>query len=623
MNSNPRTAALAVCLAAATAHTQSLVTVDTTQDVSDSFGTIADLPGPDGMVSLREAVNALNATPGVHTIEFAIDRDPADPLGDLLRLEESAFVAVTRAGTTIDFLSQARYEGAPDPTRPALGMIHLHPAFVGEPGVVIGAAECTVIGLGFMSNTDVSIEVWSGDDNRFYANRTNGIAVRPGFGTVVTGTQIGGTDANQGNDLGLVELACGANDSVVVANRITQVSIHGSPFCADGTRYPTGNRIGGPTPQEGNLVNGFGRTSGEGRPTGAGVEVSFAQGTLIQGNTIGTDEAGTRRANSGVQGVFVWDSNDTTIAGNLISGIRAPGVAGSAGLIFGKAIWVTSINDTVDGVVIENNRIGTDATGTNPVPTYAGIEISPTTITRSITNVRIGGPTGDAGNVIAFTDLDGITIAGAVVDGVDISGNSIFANGLLGIDLRAFPSGSGGVTENDDGDADEGPNGLQNFPVIDSAAVSGGSVRIIGALNSLPSRDYRIDLYASPEGDGSGHGEGQRWLGNLEASTDTTGQAGFDTSFPAVGIDESWIVAATATDIGRHATSEFSAFVEVSGGTACPVDLDGDGELTLFDFLAFQNLFDASDPRADFDGDGDFTLFDFLAFQNAFDAGCG
>jgi len=54
----------------------------------------------------------------------------------------------------------------------------------------------------------------------------------------------------------------------------------------------------------------------------------------------------------------------------------------------------------------------------------------------------------------------------------------------------------------------------------------------------------------------------------------------------------------------------------------CEADLDGDGELTLFDFLAFQNLFDAGDPAADFDGDGELTLFDFLAFQNAFDAGC-
>ncbi|MFI4882663.1 MAG: GC-type dockerin domain-anchored protein [Phycisphaerales bacterium JB064] len=57
-------------------------------------------------------------------------------------------------------------------------------------------------------------------------------------------------------------------------------------------------------------------------------------------------------------------------------------------------------------------------------------------------------------------------------------------------------------------------------------------------------------------------------------------------------------------------------------GVACPADFDGDGELTIFDFLAFQNAFDAGDPAADFDGDGELTLFDFLAFQNAFDAGC-
>ncbi|MFI4916436.1 MAG: GC-type dockerin domain-anchored protein [Phycisphaerales bacterium JB060] len=54
----------------------------------------------------------------------------------------------------------------------------------------------------------------------------------------------------------------------------------------------------------------------------------------------------------------------------------------------------------------------------------------------------------------------------------------------------------------------------------------------------------------------------------------------------------------------------------------CRVDLDGDGSLTIFDFLAYQNAFDAGDPMADFDGDGELTIFDFLAFQNEFDAGC-
>jgi len=54
----------------------------------------------------------------------------------------------------------------------------------------------------------------------------------------------------------------------------------------------------------------------------------------------------------------------------------------------------------------------------------------------------------------------------------------------------------------------------------------------------------------------------------------------------------------------------------------CRPDIDGDCLLTIFDFLGFQNAFDAGDPLADFDGDGELTIFDFLAFQNAFDAGC-
>lgn len=57
-------------------------------------------------------------------------------------------------------------------------------------------------------------------------------------------------------------------------------------------------------------------------------------------------------------------------------------------------------------------------------------------------------------------------------------------------------------------------------------------------------------------------------------------------------------------------------------GTPCRADMDGDGSLTIFDFLAYQNLFDAGDLAADFDGDGSLTIFDFLSFQNEFDSGC-
>jgi hypothetical protein len=54
----------------------------------------------------------------------------------------------------------------------------------------------------------------------------------------------------------------------------------------------------------------------------------------------------------------------------------------------------------------------------------------------------------------------------------------------------------------------------------------------------------------------------------------------------------------------------------------CPPDLDGNGRLTIFDFLEFQNLWQAGDFAADYDGDGDLTIFDYLAYQNAYQQRC-
>ncbi len=54
-----------------------------------------------------------------------------------------------------------------------------------------------------------------------------------------------------------------------------------------------------------------------------------------------------------------------------------------------------------------------------------------------------------------------------------------------------------------------------------------------------------------------------------------------------------------------------------------PADLaEPFGELNVFDFLAFQNLFGTGDMAADFDGDGELTIFDFLEFQSQFAGGC-
>jgi hypothetical protein len=60
------------------------------------------------------------------------------------------------------------------------------------------------------------------------------------------------------------------------------------------------------------------------------------------------------------------------------------------------------------------------------------------------------------------------------------------------------------------------------------------------------------------------------------------------------------------------------ALIEVG----CYADFTGDGELDLFDFLAFVNAFNAGQAEADCDGDQSLSLFDFLCFVNRFNAGC-
>ena len=65
-----------------------------------------------------------------------------------------------------------------------------------------------------------------------------------------------------------------------------------------------------------------------------------------------------------------------------------------------------------------------------------------------------------------------------------------------------------------------------------------------------------------------------------------------------------------------------SAFVITGLPRVCRIDMNGDGTLNIFDFLEFQNAFDAGSDRADINGDGTLNIFDFLEFQNMFDAGC-
>ena len=166
--------------------------------------------------------------------------------------------------------------------------------------------------------------------------------------------------------------------------------------------------------------------------------------------------------------------------------------------------------------------------------------------------------------MIAFNGLTtlqpGVVVFGPGATGNRILRNSIHSNGGLGIDLAP-----GGVTLNDgnDGptvppyDQDTGVNGLQNFPVLTSAVISGGETTVTGILRTTATTEVVIDLYYSAVCDPSGHGEGQTWFGSISGlTTDAVGDLPFSASI-APALPAGVLVTATATT--SEGTSEFSA----------------------------------------------------------------
>ena len=109
----------------------------------------------------------------------------------------------------------------------------------------------------------------------------------------------------------------------------------------------------------------------------------------------------------------------------------------------------------------------------------------------------------------------GIHVFDNTTFGNDFNANSIFSNNQLGINLEGGSQNGFGVTANDSGDADNGPNKLQNYPVLTSA---NSQAVIQGSLNSVANRAYRIDFYSSPAADPSGFGEGQTWIGSMNVA---------------------------------------------------------------------------------------------------------
>ena len=261
----------------------------------------------------------------------------------------------------------------------------------------------------------------------------------------------------------------------------------------------------------------------------------------VQGNYIGTDSTGNIALGTQAEGIRVQNASKTTIGGtttearNVISGHTENGIG---------------INGS-DGNIIQGNYIGVKADGVGALGNaFEGVSVG------FGSGNTIGGTADGAGNVIAYNGFRGIVILDKFSTGNAILSNSIFSNVGQGIGLDFD-----GVTANDSGDADTGPNNLQNFPVITSATSSGGTT-FTGTLNSEANKQYRIEFFASAKDDPSSYGQGEIFLGFTNVTT-VGNNASFNVTLPA-GVPGTYFVTATATDPAGN-TSEFSQALKLGG----------------------------------------------------------
>lgn len=220
-----------------------------------------------------------------------------------------------------------------------------------------------------------------------------------------------------------------------------------------------------------------------------------------------------------------------------------------------KATGIAILGTSASDLTVSNNEISAPGSGISVAirGTVENVELAENTITGAVAEgIYIAFYPG-TNNVIHDNTVfdnggDGIQIRAFITEPqthVQISHNVTFDNGELGIDLyKLGETIIPGVTLNDAGDTDAGPNDLLNFPVI-----TGDTSQ---AVNGSACAGCTVELFRS-DSDPSGYGEGELWL--RDATADGTGQFSADTC--GKGLAPGDQVTATATD-GDGNTSEFS-----------------------------------------------------------------
>ncbi|MEO8670767.1 MAG: hypothetical protein ABI411_05590 [Tahibacter sp.] len=280
----------------------------------------------------------------------------------------------------------------------------------------------------------------------------------------------------------------------------------------------------------------------------SGLPEKLSLGHVIRNNYIGLNAAGTGALGNGGRGITVGvNGSSIAIYDNLIGGNGSDGAAilddasGTTALIgngIGIGVGAVPVGNVGNGILI--------AGGARGVTTGKRFWLAPA-LTSSIAN-----------NAGAGLFVDNLAQA-------DLVNGSIGGNTGIAIDLAPT-----GVTPNDVGDADNGPNELLNKAVLESVIYDSttGNSTINGVLNAAPNRSYEIHFYYSDACDTNGPSSAVFFPLSpgsivLNLTTDATGTANFarQTMFLPPGKYLAGVTRSFSTNPGNAAliVSEFSA----------------------------------------------------------------
>lgn len=279
------------------AQAQTTITVDTTSDMADFGGaqTVADLPGPDGQTSFREATIASTNTAGPETIAF--DIPTSDP-----GFDGTGFTIATAAGaapltigddaTTVDTTTQ------PGGFPITLDGPGADPGGEFSRGLFVTSSGNSVIGIGVRDYTD-GIAVREGSDNLLTA-----VTVTGNF----NGVSLAGSEVGTGNEV---------SDSTVSDNGLGFAITNTADIVLDG------NTIAG-NDRRGVFILGADDVNVTGNLISENTFVGIQQGSGSGGSAVGNTITG-----NGLGGIVITGGVFTdgfTISRNVISGNDGLGI---------------------------------------------------------------------------------------------------------------------------------------------------------------------------------------------------------------------------------------------------------------------------------------------------------